>query len=154
MSRKSWQQSFYHPKNPEKYKGDKVPFARSSWELSYMEYFDNNSEIIEWASESFSIPYIKPTDGRIHMYVPDFIVVYRDPTGETRVEVIEVKPYAQSRPSRAKNPSRRLVETTTYAVNSAKWVAAQKWCDDRGFKFRVLTEKGDMTAQWAKSNAK
>lgn len=139
-------QSIYYPRNVEKYKGSKYPIARSSWERSFMEYFDNNPQVLEWASEPFPIPYVKPTDGKVHRYFPDFAVIYQNTNGEIRKELIEVKPYAQSRPSRSKNPQRRLAESVTYAVNTAKWVAAQAWCQKNGFAFRILTEKGDMTA--------
>lgn len=109
-----------------------------------MEYFDNNPAVIEWASEPFSIPYVKPTDGKIHRYYPDFLVVYRSKTGEIRKELIEVKPAAQTRKSRAKKAPRQIAESVTFAVNLAKWKAAQQWCAARGVTFRILTEKGEI----------
>lgn len=150
----TFQQSIFYPKHPEKYKGKTYPFARSSWERSFMEYFDNNPQIIEWASEPLAIPYIKPTDGKVHRYIPDFIVVYRDTSGNTRVELLEIKPYAQTRQSRSKKPMVRLAETTTWAINTAKWLAAQEWCKQRNITFRILTEKGDMTSKWTKQTVK
>ena len=29
----------------------------------------------------------------------------------------------------------------TYAVNSAKWKAAQNYCKEKGIKFKILTEE-------------
>ena len=34
-----------------------------------------------------------------------------------------------------------LREAFEYARNQAKWKAANEWCIDRGFEFKVLTEK-------------
>ena len=39
---------------------------RSSWELRVMNYFDRNPNILQWASEEFSIPYRSPIDGGRH----------------------------------------------------------------------------------------
>lgn len=140
-----WHKSIYRPVNTEKFKGKSLPIARSSWELSVMQYFDHNPEVLEWASEPIAIPYLKPTTGRIHRYYPDFLMIYRTPTGEIRKEMIEIKPASQSRRSRSRNAQTRLNETIVYQVNVAKWNAAQEWCKQNGFTFRVITEKGDMT---------
>lgn len=138
-----FRQAYFTPTNPEKYIGDKQPFARSSWETSYMEYFDRNPAILQWASEPFAIPYIKPTDGKIHYYWPDFAVHYINRDGELVKELIEIKPMAHSRASKARKPHKRLVENVTYAINQAKWAAASQWALENGFTFRVCTEKGE-----------
>ena len=31
-------------------------------------------------------------------------------------------------------------ESTTYAVNQAKWKAAREWCADRRIEFKIITE--------------
>jgi hypothetical protein len=33
-----------------------------------------------------------------------------------------------------------LYEAKTYAVNQAKWKAADEWCKDRRLEFKVITE--------------
>ena len=63
----------YIPKNPNKYKGDPTNIIyRSSWELKLMRYLDEHSDVVQWASEEFFIPYKSPIDGRYHRYFPDF----------------------------------------------------------------------------------
>lgn len=138
---KNYRQGFFTPRNPDKYIGDLSNIVyRSSWELECFKFFDGNPNIIRWSSEAFPIPYIKPTTGRVHRYFPDFYVEYRTKYGDIRKEVIEVKPESQTRPSTAKRRNTRLQEDVTYAINIAKWKAAVKWCNDRGIKFRILTE--------------
>ena len=104
---------------------------------------DDNDKIIEWGSEEIVIPYRSPVDKRVHRYFPDFYVKYVNKDKQTVREIIEVKPYKQLFPP--KNPNRRtkryLTEVTTYMVNQAKFKAAQEYCDDRKYVFRILTEK-------------
>ena len=37
-------------------------------------------------------------------------------------------------------PLPETMETRTYAINRAKWEAAEEYCLDRGYKFRIITE--------------
>jgi len=34
-----------------------------------------------------------------------------------------------------------ITEVMTYGINQAKWKAAQEYCLDKGWQFKVLTEK-------------
>ena len=77
---------------------------RSSWELTFMQFLDNNPSFKRWGSEIFPVPYVKPTTGRVHRYFPDFFVEYEDTKGNIRREMIEVKPAAQTRRTRSRNP--------------------------------------------------
>lgn len=141
-----YQQGLYTLKNPYKYLGDasKVRFM-SSWELQVFNYMDNNPNVIKWSSEEVAITYLKPTDNRLHKYYPDILVLYRDNTGVEKWELIEIKPKAQTKPSRAKSPKVRLYQNITLAVNMAKFAAAQQWCEAQqangiSVTFRILTE--------------
>lgn len=139
-------QGIYKVSNPDKYAGKREPRYRSGWEHAFMRFCDSNDNIIQWASESISIPYLHPLTGKMTMYVPDFLVVYRDKTNQVRAEVIEIKPKKQSViESRASARDRAIV-----AVNYAKWDAAQKWCRRQGLGFRVVTED-DIFHQGSKS---
>lgn len=70
-------QGKYKPRHPEKYRGNiKDICYRSSFELEFMNWCDNTPSIIEWASEEIAIPYLKPTDNRIHTYYLDFWIKY------------------------------------------------------------------------------
>lgn len=138
---RNFKQGYYQPKNEDKYTSDlsKIIY-RSSWELTFMKFLDNNPSIVGWASEPFPIPYVKPTTGRVHRYFPDFFVEYFDKDGILMKEIIEVKPHSQTRRTRSKNPKTKLYEDIAFAVNVAKWQAAKQFCDDNDIKFRILTE--------------
>src|SRR6056300_859553 len=124
----------YRVKNPEKYKGnhEKV-YYRSSWELKFMVYCDNNSAILEWGSEEVVIPYISPLDGRRHRYFPDFYIKVKQADGSIKKIIIEVKPKKYCKPPDIpKRKTKRFInEVRTWGVNKAKWEAAIEWCTDR-----------------------
>lgn len=140
----NYSQGWYTPKNPEKYVGDvtKIRYM-SSWELELHKFFDNNSKIIRWSSENIAIPYIKPTDGRLHRYYPDYWVEYVNKDGVIVRELIECKPRTQTRQPRKQRGTGKasLYETVQFAVNAAKWSAAIEWCKQHGMTFRIVTEK-------------
>lgn len=133
----------FSPKNPKKYKGDPTNIIyRSLWELRVMKYLDQNSVILEWSSEELAIPYLCPTDGRWHRYFPDFIIKAKLPDGKTQTMMLEVKPKAQTRePKKQKRVTKKyLTEVTTWGKNQAKWSAANEYCLDRGWVFKLITE--------------
>jgi len=123
-------------KNPQKYVGKGLPTWRSSWELAFMNFCDNNDNILQWASEPIRIPYQHPLTGKMTTYVPDFIVTYRGPNNTTHAELIEIKPKKQSLIEDKMNSKDR----TIVAINHFKWEAAQRWCKANGLRFRVITE--------------
>ena len=133
---KRFAQGVYQPLNPEKYVGKRPPRFRSGWELAFMRFCDSNDNILQWVSESISIPYRNPITGRMTNYVPDFLVTYRTRDNTMRAELIEIKPKKQSvRESKSSARDRAIV-----AINYAKWDAATKWCRRQGLTFRVITE--------------
>ena len=133
----------FKPKNYKKYKGDPTKiFYRSLWERKFMVYCDNNPAIIEWGSEEIIIPYRSPIDKRVHRYFPDFYIKYVNTRGQSIREIIEVKPKRQTLPPKEQKRKTKkfLNEIATYAVNQAKWKAAEEFCADRRMSFRILTE--------------
>jgi hypothetical protein len=134
----------FKPKNPSKYKGDPTTIIyRSRWELKLMNYLDNNPEIVSWSSEELTIPYVSPLDNRIHKYYPDFVVKKRvDGSDKTETMVIEVKPYKETtEPKKQDKMSKSyLYEVKTWGINSSKWKSAKEFCEDRKWKFVILTE--------------
>jgi len=133
----------FKPKNYKKYKGDPTKiFYRSLWERTFMRYCDNNSAILEWNSEEIIIPYISPVDKKVHRYFPDFYIKMQQTGGKVVREIIEVKPKRQCLPPKPQQRKTRkyLTEIATYAVNQAKFKAAEDYCKDRGLTFRILTE--------------
>jgi len=133
----------FKPNNPKKYRGDPTNIIyRSRWESRFMSYLDSHTEVIEWASEEFSIPYKSPIDGRVHRYFPDFYVKTKSSDGTIVESVIEIKPLYQTKePKPNKNKNRYLTEVKTYMINSSKWRYAQAYCDQKGWKFIIVTEK-------------
>lgn len=126
------------PKNPDKYLGDPEKiFARSSWEVKVMQFFDSRTDIIKWGSEELSIPYLSPADSKVHQYFPDFFVEYKDKDGNIIKEIVEVKPLHESDEKFAKSDRSK----NALIVNDAKWKAASTYCEMNGLKFRVLTER-------------
>jgi len=140
----------YSPENPSKYRGDPTKIIyRSLWERKFMIYCDTNVNVLEWASEEVIIPYKDPTSGKNRKYYPDFWVKYLDKDGKIAIRLIEVKPKRQLKepdPKKKYNtPTGRLStkyvnEVKTYAINQAKFKAANEFCLDRKWQFQILTE--------------
>jgi hypothetical protein len=129
-------QGVYKVTNTTKYVGKREPRYRSGWEHAFMRFCDSNDNILQWASESISIPYRHPVTGKNTIYIPDFLITYRTKDNQMKAEVIEIKPKKQSvLESKASARDRTIV-----AINYAKWDAATKWCRRQGLTFRVVTE--------------
>ena len=133
----------YKPKNSYKYLGNPTNIIyRSMWECKLMMYLDQHPDVLAWASEEVVIPYKSPIDGKRHRYFPDFYVKRRV-NSRIRESLIEVKPSEQTVPPKKKNKVTRkyLKEVRTWGVNEAKWKAATSYCKDRGWDFKIMTEK-------------
>lgn len=136
-------QGLYKLINKDKYKGNtKTVTYRSSWELSYLFKLDTDPNVIQFSSEEVVIPYVG-VDGRPHRYFVDFYVKRK--VGDTIIEeLIEIKPYKETIPpvltegQRTKTKVRAVI---TWDTNSRKWTAARKYCEKRGWNFRIVTEK-------------
>jgi len=132
----------FRPSNPKKYRGDFTNIIyRSLWELKFMRECDSHPDIVEWASEEIVISYRNIVDGKMHRYFPDFWIrkINND------ITLVEIKPSTQSVPPQKKSKitKRYIEEVTTWGTNLSKWRAAQQYCDNRGWTFMVLTEKGE-----------
>jgi hypothetical protein len=132
----NFRQGFFEIKNPHKYVGAGKPKYRSGWEMTFMMFLDSNEHVLQWASESISIPYRNPITGKQSMYVPDFIVTYRGRDNTMRAEMIEIKPRKQSLIEERQSQRDRA----QVAINYAKWDQAVKWCKRNGLTFRVINE--------------
>lgn len=133
----------YSVKNPEKYVGDvNAVIVRSSWERKFAIWADLTPSVLNWASEETVVPYISPVDNRPHRYFVDFMIKVRARDGSIKTYAIEIKPFGQTIPPSGKRNTKRLLEEhATYAVNRAKWEAADSFFKKRGIEFQVLTEK-------------
>lgn len=161
-------QGIYVPKNPQKVVGGEI-IARSGWEMAFARWCDDNPSVIEWGCETAAIQYrnpatvdfeacrkanvnpLDPTNWKINNYYPDFYVCIRDDDDEDGTKVrkfmIEIKPKYQTERPIPPTPGATLQEmkkfneaARTYLQNKEKWVAAKRWCDERGMEFKVYTE--------------
>ena len=137
-------QGRFKPTHPEKYKGDPTNIIfRSSWEKMFMRWCDDNKAVKSWQSEEKAIWYYHPIKKKQARYFPDFVVnIEKD--GKIITEVVEVKPQAQidGPPESPKKRTKAWANAVmTYIVNQAKWQAAANWCEDRGYNFRLVSEK-------------
>lgn len=141
----------FRPKNPSKYKGDPTNIIyRSFWEFKVFRFCDSHPDIIWWASEEINIRYKSPLDNKIHhRYFPDILL--KKKVGEDAYEIllIEIKPKNQTKQPDPKNKNktptgrvsrRYLKEVKTFAINKAKWDAAERYCKERGWRFVIMTE--------------
>jgi len=146
----------FTPKNPRKYKGviNKIVY-RSSWERMFMEFCDDNPNVLEWNSEGIVIPYISPLDGITHRYFVDFWIRMRNSEGKIVDKIIEIKPHKETLPPVKRNGGRQtaryLQECKTFAKNQAKWNAARDFARRNGIEFVVVDEYGLGIKKRAKS---
>lgn len=139
----NYKQGFYKPIHPEKYRGDANNIVyRSGWEKRVMDWCDTNKSVTSWGSEEIVVPYISPVDNRVHRYFVDFYVEALDNNGNKQIYLLEVKPKGQTQePTVQKKRTKRYInEVFTWGVNQAKWKAAEEYCKDRGWSFKLITE--------------
>ena len=130
------------PVNKEKYKGSYPITYRSSWELKAMMYMDKNTKVVTWGSESVVIPYKDPSrNNTTHRYFMDLVFNLRK-DGILQTYIVEIKPEIQTKvPKRGRKSEKTfMTESTTYIRNVAKWKAAEKFAQRRGWKFLLWTE--------------
>ena len=137
-------QGKFKPRHVKKYKGDPTQIVyRSLWEKKFMEYCDLTESVDQWQSEEFWIPYKNPLDNRVHRYFPDFFIKVKESHNKIKSYLIEVKPKKQTKPPvKPKRQTKGYIrEAYEYAKNQSKWKAATEYCLDRGWEFKVITEK-------------
>jgi hypothetical protein len=101
-------------------KNGKKLHYRSGYELEVYKCLEEMASVVKFDAEPFGIPYW--FGGESKKYFPDVMVQFAD----SHVEIWEIKPASQ----------------TAYEVNDAKWTAADKFCEARGWHFEVKTEQG------------
>lgn len=132
------------PTNPQKYSGDVTNIImRSSWETRFAQWCDKNPSIIRWSSEETIIPYLCPTDNKIHRYFIDFKIKVLQKDGSTKTYLIEIKPLKQTQPPvfPGRKTQKYLAESYGFLKNQAKWKSAVEYAKDRGWEFKIITEK-------------
>ena len=161
-------QTTYVPVYPEKVVGGEI-ITRSSWELAFAKWCDNNPAVTEWGSEPCAIQYrnpgavnldacrqagvspLDPMNWPVHNYYPDFYVAIRDDDDEDGTKVvkklIEIKPLHETERPVPPPPGAKLQEqkkfneaVKTYLQNIKKWEAAIVWAKEHGMSFDIFTE--------------
>lgn len=109
-----------------------------------MKYLDETPSVLTWSSEEIQIPYQSPKDNRVHRYFVDFKVTSQTAQG-VKTFLFEVKEKSATRPPKlpktGKKTARFIREAMTYAINSSKWQTAQKFCEQKGWEFKIITNE-------------
>jgi hypothetical protein len=153
--KKGIKSGYYEPVNPEKWiitesfdmkKGKPGIKYRSSWEHMFFKFMDFNDNIVKANSEGMVIPYQNPVTGKTSKYYMDAMME----TKGGKIWLVEIKPYAQTIPPKpprgnSKNPQKAeqnyIKAIETYAINQAKWKATEILCEEKGWIFKIITEK-------------
>jgi hypothetical protein len=109
---------------------------RSSWEVVIFRQLDKHPNVLKWGSEVIKIPYFNPFKNTNTVYIPDLLVVYIDEKGNTKGEIMEIKPAKETFIQLAKTKKDKL----TVALNTIKWGIARIYAEKNGLGFRILTE--------------
>jgi len=158
--RKFYHQGYFKPTNIDKYIGNINSIVyRSSWELKFMMYCDQNTQITKWSCEHIVIPY-QDKNGKYHRYFPDFYIRRIDKNNPDKNEeiIVEIKPFKEIKPDfitpegglippdmYLKKVTAKALESyeyklKTYNTNLYKWTKAKDWCDKRFIKFILVHE--------------
>lgn len=96
-------------------------YYRSSWELKYAIWLDNEPSVVSYRYEPYSISYVSnKRTKKLRKYWPDFEIAYVDGSRK----LVEIK------------PKRKI----SNALNTKKFAAAIAVCEYVGMAFVVLTE--------------
>ena len=119
-----------------------------------MTWCDSNPKVLQWNSEEIIIPYKDPVQKKWRRYFPDFWVKIKESTG-TKSYLIEGKPKRQVEGPKpqAKKTKTYINEVMTYATNTAKWEAANDYCNDRLWEFKIITER-ELKIRWTDYKSK
>lgn len=142
---RSYKQGIYEVRNKDKYIGTKEPRFLSSYENHFFSWCDRSNAILKWGAEVVVVNYFNPVKNRNARYIVDVYIKYVNKHGEIREELIEIKPLDQCSPPKKgrgkKAENTYIQESLTWATNQSKWEAAEKYAKDRGWTFRIITEK-------------
>ena len=135
---------FFLPNFPEKCI-NKIPshglLYRSGLERKSFFYMDNTDSVVRWGSELVKLQYV--LNNKLKTYITDLYVEVRNKNGEIDKYIIEVKHSKKTRPPKPQKRRTKLYESLIHEwhMNQAKWSAARKYCEAKGYKFMILTEK-------------
>jgi hypothetical protein len=100
------------------------------------------ANILSWASEEITIPYLSPVDGKWHKYYPDFVVKVKNKDNTTRTMMLEVKPKKQTQqPIPQHHVTQRYITEVPTSGVTGEMESLSKYCLDRGWEFKIITEE-------------
>lgn len=141
------EQGYYKPKNPEKYIGDlNSVIYRSSWELKFLIFCDNEDRVVKYSSELYSVAYHNFKTKRLNYYNIDFYAEILNDSEKIDKWLIEVKPMKYvKKPSPPKRYSEKSLKTykhnlETWMINEVKFSAARAFARENDMKFGIVTE--------------
>ena len=140
----------YKLKHPSKYIGDPDNIIfRSSWELRFCKYCDENDKIIKWSSEPISIDFWNPLDKKTHRYHPDFYIKVRKEDNSEEDWILEIKPQNQYKKELEPKLTGRITpkklkeyndKKTVWIINRCKFEAATRFAESIGYRFGAIDE--------------
>lgn len=133
-------QGIYKPKNPNKYIGNTPPIFRSSIELKFFKFCDDNTNVISWSSENIIIPYFDSVTNKWRKYYVDNFVKIQEGNNIKKylIELKDIKATKKPESKRGKKKANLLFEEATYKTNLCKWNFAKKFCKDHNMEFLLL----------------
>lgn len=144
----------YYPVNPEKYIGDiNNIIYRSSWERKFCQYCDSHPNILKWSSEPIVIPYWSPIDKKEHQYFVDYYIQVKKVDDTIENWLIEIKPENQYKLEKkpifkGEYTEKRIHDYNEklkmWIINRAKFEAATRFAEARGYKFGAIDENFQM----------
>lgn len=143
MPYKKYKQGIYRPRNPKKF-GEHKCIYRSSYELDFMKWCDENPRVLNVRYEKIIVPYQCKTDNKVHKYYLDVLITLLEKDGPKNY-LIEIKPFKQTippKPSKRKKQKTILTEKFNWIKNSCKWEAAKVYCKKHNLRWSIITEKG------------
>lgn len=146
---REFKQGIFKPQNSQKCLNKENIVYRSGLERKLMLVLDKNPNVVQWSSEKVIIPYkhpVKSAQSGTPQYARYFVDFYMKlKVGEVVKEyLVEVKPERQcSSPTNHGNKKRTtlLYENLQWAINQAKWEAAESYCKKKNYKFLIINEK-------------
>ena len=154
--KKDTKKGYYKPIHPEKYLGSKPPIYKSRWEQKVFYALDVNINVLKWGYECIEIYYNHPIYNNFTVYYPDIFCHIKNERGKTEQLLIEIKPAKMCiPPKQAKPPKNKTAQSwqkyqrslkryqsanKDYAINMAKWEAAQRWCMRHKVTWKISNE--------------
>ena len=136
---------YFKAKNPNKYAGNVHNIIyRSGLEFRFMTWLDEHNEVISWASEEIHVFYWNPVKNKQCRYFPDFLIKIKPKGKSEQTIMVEIKPSSETyQPTLTEGKTKRRYqkEVMTWTINQAKWKFATKFCEDRKWQFKIITEK-------------